>query len=808
MVAFYDLSRLANRNLYRRKSQIAIEYAYRTREAFPDAWVFWVHAGSAAALENDFRKIAQALRLPRWDEAGTHILKIVYDWLCDEENGRWVMIIDNADDIAVFTAPPPCGPGGSQEPSTEPNLTTPQIRDYLPKSCLGTILITSRAKDVAFELTGNANYYIQLQEMTEEEAMKLLTIKLRGTHTESDKLELIKLLEYMPLAISQAAAYISQRAPLVTISSYIKSLQKGDQNTVTLLNSSMTESHREIRRSHSVIATWHLTFEYVRRFHTSAARLLSLMCLFHWQKIEKSLLVGQYDEYTKGKDKTRIRGAIVRKLWRSIVRTLRSHDYASGKRPKAKTISPTFLDDCVMLINFSLVKVAADGQSFALHRLVQLATHKWLDIHHELELWNKRYILLLGARYPEQDDGHWQECQDLFKHAMRAIDCTPTDEESLYVWLRLMLRMASYFRSIGLYAEAEFFNRFAISYLEKTVGSEHEKTLLGYHQLGSALNLQGKVEESEILWRRAWLGRQKLLGPAHGDTLWSHMSLVSSLEKQGKVEEAEALQEMYRPQFRKDWSVDDILSKIPRHLNLIVRGKYAEAEAIFREILDSKQKPWGEDAIEDIENLADMLAIQSKREEAVSLLQTAMTIHAQSSSADPVAVGATNEKLATVLACHGRYEHAEELFRQLTAEPLDATATTDQRERFARKLECLGAVLAKQGLFAEAETIGKQAVDIAKQVSRAHGSSARNAMHTLAEIMRLMGRYEDALDLYRKSHIQPGIERFRYSDHDDLRWMMEYVDDIREFIKTESVDELCWERWEGDDRPFLLTFFT
>jgi hypothetical protein len=31
------------------------------------------------------------------------IFWLVYNWLCDERNGRWLMILDNADDDQVFS---------------------------------------------------------------------------------------------------------------------------------------------------------------------------------------------------------------------------------------------------------------------------------------------------------------------------------------------------------------------------------------------------------------------------------------------------------------------------------------------------------------------------------------------------------------------------------------------------------------------------------------------------------------------------------------------------------------------------------
>ena len=49
--------------------------------------------------------IADRVELPRRDEPTADILQLVRNWLCDEANGRWIMILDNANDHTVFSDP-------------------------------------------------------------------------------------------------------------------------------------------------------------------------------------------------------------------------------------------------------------------------------------------------------------------------------------------------------------------------------------------------------------------------------------------------------------------------------------------------------------------------------------------------------------------------------------------------------------------------------------------------------------------------------------------------------------------------------
>ena len=54
--------------------------------------------------------------------------------------------------------------------------------------------------------------------MSEDYALALFRKKLKNEDNKDEVLELLRNLDCMPLAISQAAAYIRQRTPRVTVS--------------------------------------------------------------------------------------------------------------------------------------------------------------------------------------------------------------------------------------------------------------------------------------------------------------------------------------------------------------------------------------------------------------------------------------------------------------------------------------------------------------------------------------------------------------------------------------------------------------
>ncbi|ELR09120.1 hypothetical protein GMDG_03700 [Pseudogymnoascus destructans 20631-21] len=84
------------------KSQIAIEYAYRARKCQPQISVFWIQASTKTRFEQAYKEMAERLEIPGRDNPKANVLQLVYNWLSDEANGQWHMILDNVDDGSVF----------------------------------------------------------------------------------------------------------------------------------------------------------------------------------------------------------------------------------------------------------------------------------------------------------------------------------------------------------------------------------------------------------------------------------------------------------------------------------------------------------------------------------------------------------------------------------------------------------------------------------------------------------------------------------------------------------------------------------
>ena len=68
------------------------------------------------------------------------------------------------------------------------------------------------------------------------DAIALLNKKLDRKINDHDVVELANILEYMPLAIVQAAAYIQQKGSRYNMRQYIEAFQKSDKQKTSLLD--------------------------------------------------------------------------------------------------------------------------------------------------------------------------------------------------------------------------------------------------------------------------------------------------------------------------------------------------------------------------------------------------------------------------------------------------------------------------------------------------------------------------------------------------------------------------------------------
>jgi hypothetical protein len=201
----------------------------------------------------------------------------VHDWLRNDRKGKWVLILDNMDDAAFLVETPRTGQDGQTNGVGSGNLRP--LLSYLPQCPNGSILITTRSENAALKLVERRDI-IAIQPMSKPDALALLEGKLGWHDDGDDAIELAAELEFMPLAIVQAAAYISRRVPRYSVRKYLQDFRKSDGKRASLLNHDCEQLRRDWEAKNSIIITWQISFNHIRIMRPSATDLLSLMSFF------------------------------------------------------------------------------------------------------------------------------------------------------------------------------------------------------------------------------------------------------------------------------------------------------------------------------------------------------------------------------------------------------------------------------------------------------------------------------------------------------------------------------------------------
>ena len=367
---------------------------------------------------------------------------------------------------------------------------------------------------------------IAVEPMDGTHALVLFEKKLGKQAVSQDVAELAAALEFMPLAIVQAAAYISKRAPRCSVRQYLEQFQKSDRKRTSLLNHEGGQLRRDGEAKNSIIITWQISFDYILQTRPSAADLLALMSFFDRQGIPDALLRNRTEQGNGQQDQSR-----------------RSGSYADDDEANESQSSESdeFENDILALRNYSFISVSADTTTFEMHRLVQLSMRNWLEANEQLNKWSKESIRVLTAAFPSGDYETWADCQVLLPHAREVISHVTGDAEDVLNQAKIAFSTSWYLYLRGEYKSAEKVVRMSVKAREKVLGPEHPDTLTSVSHLGLVLESQGKYEEAEAMHRRDLEGSEKVLGPEHPDTLISVTNLGSVLESQGKYEEAEAM---------------------------------------------------------------------------------------------------------------------------------------------------------------------------------------------------------------------------------------------------------------------------
>ncbi|KAI0119738.1 acyl transferase/acyl hydrolase/lysophospholipase [Daldinia grandis] len=254
------------------KTQVALQLAYWARENEPEYSIFWVPAQSYATFEQAYQDMARKLAIKSPEE---DIRNVMRDYLSSERAGKWLIIVDNADDLDLIFGLNSRGLMG--------------ISQYLPRSANGHILFTTRFRQVAQSWAEND--VIEITEMNLEESLDLLDKSFDRQSQQWDATiatELVGELSYLPLAIKQAAAYLN--ITKLPISTYLSLLRNTEQDMTALMSKEFHDSSRYLTSHNAAATTWLVSFDQIRKIDSAATNLLEFISQIEPKAIPRSLL--------------------------------------------------------------------------------------------------------------------------------------------------------------------------------------------------------------------------------------------------------------------------------------------------------------------------------------------------------------------------------------------------------------------------------------------------------------------------------------------------------------------------------------
>lgn len=329
-------------------------------------------ASSCASFQKSYEDIANKLDLLNGQgDAHTDVLLLVKETLVSKGLGEWIMIVDNADDLPHLFVDHPDG--------------RKDLMSYLPEDSPNSILYSSRTKTVACQLAAQGGI-IFVEALSPEDSKSLLSEKLRTAGMASAPgeswSELLADLEYLPLAIVQAASYMIEHSWTVAACLHHyradKSLHmlKHEFRDTTREEQGLSDERVIQGATNAVSPTFTATFSRIRNQDPYAAELLCLMAVYG-----------------------------------SESRALRSIPKDILQEAKGEENDVRFAKSIGTLIGFSLVSTTDDNKNFRIHRLVQLSIGDWLYCHDQLDPWVCKAMVMISKPFPDRIASDLDEVQ-------------------------------------------------------------------------------------------------------------------------------------------------------------------------------------------------------------------------------------------------------------------------------------------------------------------------------------------------------------------------------------------------------------
>ncbi len=666
------------------KTQTAVEYAYRYADEYD--MVLWVRADSREALLAQFAGLASLFHFPNQAEADQRRLaKAVLRHLETQEKRVWLLVFDNVDDISMVT-------------------------EFVPRRGNGAILLTTRLHAV-----GKHMRKIELDKLTLEEGVRFLLERRKAARSEETEAipetehkaaeELYTLMDGLPLALDQAAAYIEEHA--CSLDTYVEFYKEQRAALLRLGNPVDRQDYPD-----SVATTWLLSFRRVQQASPAAADLLHVCAFLHPEGIPEELF-------------------------------LQSEEQA---RPLQDTIA--------ILQKYSLAHHQPNPKMLTIHRLVQAVLQDRLE-GPQARQWAERAVHLVSRAFPEGEMANWDRCEQFMPHVQVCADHIKAWRLFSEEAGSLLHRAGEYLYWRARYGEALALTQQAMEVRQQVLGPTHpdvaeslNNVAFFYGEMGQYTEALPRYQQALAVWEQALGPNDPLIALCLNNVAEVYRNLGQYTEALPLYERALAIEE--RASRHNHPQVANYLNNLALlHQTL---GDYNAAQQCFQRALTIWEQALGPTHLRvatGLNNLGGLFRIQGKYAEARKCLRQALTIYEQGVGPEHPEVAHSLYNLAELAQAEGQHAEALALFQQALA--MLEKALGPQHPSVATRLNNLANLYQDKGHYEEAEQLYQRALVIREQALGLNHPDTAETLHDLARLREAQGHREESIPLYERA---------------------------------------------------------
>lgn len=670
------------------KTQIAPEFAYRIRNSHQQCSIFWVPAVDVAGFENAYRDIAQSLQLKSAEDDSESLMLLVKNALSREDWGRWLLIIDNADDLDI-------------------TLGVKGLFNYLPFSRKGSILFTTRNPEISLKLDLPPENKLVLSGMIRNEAFELLRKSLKESQI-SDKPstdELLAILADLPLAIKQASKYMTRTR--MTTTKYLAYCHSSPQTFIRLLSEDFEDRHRYGVDQNPVATTWFISFSHIVKEKPLAAMYLRFMSLLSARGIPSCLLPPAETELDA----------------EEAIGTLKGYGFIEERE---------------------------NSLSLDIHRLIRLAAQNWMRVEDILEACVSDVFQRLATAFPSPNHQNRDVWMKYLPHAHAALEFRRNTKEARSLAI-IYSKVAESNEILGKYDTAGEMYKEKLVLMHSILGQEHPDTIASMGDFARTLRRQGKLSDAEEMQRKAFELSQTVFGPGDPITLRIMGDFATTLQRRGGYKEAEQIHRQTISLRKTALGPDhpDLLESLKNvAYNMRKQRKYDGAEQLQRHVLASSERLFGlqhPETLQNMNNLATTLWSQGQFGEAEYLYCKTIALQGEVLGHDHPKTLKSKSNLARTLTSLGKYEMAEKIHREVLG-AMEVILGRTHPDTLSSMIK-LAEALWKQMKFSEAEELHRKALGLYEQaLGREHPDTIK-ALDALTLAFNIQGRYGEAEQL-------------------------------------------------------------